>query len=242
MSEQEAEIETLMHEATALYGAGRIGMAENAYKAVLKKQRNHPGALHLLGVITCQRGDKERGMRMIERALRVKSPFPDAYNSLATICLNTGDPERAIEMTGRALDQDAANVAALKIRARAQTRLKDIEGAVATYAEYRSDVFDALARLVERRDRGRWRSATAFAEAWLRREAFHQLLLRVACIQYEPEPDPSDFWGADGEPLHADAWSDDGNAGNLDAADAAAELHPQRLTRSRGCCIGGVRR
>lgn len=135
MSEQEAEIETLMHEATALYGAGRIGMAENAYKAVLKKQRNHPGALHLLGVITCQRGDKERGMRMIERALRVKSPFPDAYNSLATICLNTGDPERAIEMTGRALDQDAANVAALKIRARAQTRLKDIEGAVATYAE-----------------------------------------------------------------------------------------------------------
>ena len=59
------------------------------------------------------------------------------------------------------------------------------------------------------------------------REAFHQLLLRVACIQYEPEPDPSDFWGADGEPLIADAWSDDGDAGDLDAADAAAELHPQ---------------
>ncbi len=135
MNEQEAEIETLMHEATALYGAGRIGMAENAYKAILKKRRNHPGALHLLGVITCQRGDRERGVRMIERALRLQTPFPDAYNSLATIYLNTGDPERALEMTGHALDQDPANVAALKIRAQVQMRLKDIEGAVVTYAE-----------------------------------------------------------------------------------------------------------
>ena len=66
----------------------------------------------------------------------------------------------------------------------------------------------------------------AFAEAWLRRDAFHRLLFRVASFQYEPELDTSDLWGPDGEPLRAD---DDGPAEgdyDLSAADAEAEVRP----------------
>ena len=98
--------------------------------------------------------------------------------------------------------------------------------AATAYTEYRQDVFATLARLVDRCDKARWRSAAAFAEAWLRRDAFHQLLFRVASFQYEPELDTSDLWGPDGEPLRAD---DDGPAEgdyDLSAADAEAEVRP----------------
>ena len=87
--------------------------------------------------------------------------------------------------------------------------------ALAAYATYRSDVFATLLRLVDRSDRGRRRAATAFAEAWLRREAFRQLLFDVAYIQYAPEPDEPAGWGE--EPA---AEADEDHA----AADATAEL------------------
>ena len=91
--------------------------------------------------------------------------------------------------------------------------------ALAAYAEYRRDVFATLLRLVDRSDRGRRRAATAFAEAWLRRDSFRRLLFEVAYIQYDPdfgEPEPDGL----GDELTAEADDDDA------AADAVADLEP----------------
>lgn len=133
MSEQDADIEALMHEGSALHGAGAIGRAELVYKLVLKKQRNHPGALHLLGVITCQRGDSAKGIRFIERALALQPEFSDAYSSLATIYLNIGDAAKALDMAAKAVSQNEVNLPALRSQANAQMRLRDFHGAITTF-------------------------------------------------------------------------------------------------------------
>jgi len=181
MSEQDADIETLMREASALHGAGKIGMAENAYKAVLRKQRNHAGAMHLLGVIACQRGNIETGIRMIERALRVQPAFPEACTSLSSVYLDAGDSVKALEMAEAALAQDGGHIAALYAKARAQIRLKDSRG-----------VADTLARIDGLKPDDPW-VVRNWASALLALEEFADAE-RMFARQMELDPDNRDAW------------------------------------------------
>ena len=73
---------------------------------------------------------------------------------------------------------------------------------------YRGDVFATLKRLIDRRERDRWRTAVAFAEAWLRRDTLREILFGVAYTQFEPEPDADGFWGSDDE-LPVDPWDEE---------------------------------
>lgn len=181
MSEQDADIETLMREAGESHGAGKIGMAENAYKAVLRKQRNHAGAMHLLGVITCQRGNVETGIRMIERALRVQPSFPEALTSLSVVYLDVGDAAKSLEMAEAALAQDDAHVAALYAKARALIRLKASRG-----------VADTLARIDGLKPDDPW-VIRNWASALLALEEFAEAE-RIFSRQLECDPDNRDAW------------------------------------------------
>ncbi|MBO6947032.1 MAG: tetratricopeptide repeat protein [Rhodospirillales bacterium] len=181
MSEQDAEIESLMREASALHSAGKIGLAENTYKTVLRKRRNHAGAMHLLGVITCQRGNLETGVRMIERALRVQPSFPDAYISLAAVYLNAGDAKKSLEMAEAALAQNAENPAALYAKARALIRLKDSRR-----------VAETLARINEQKPDDPW-VIKNWASAMLALDMFEDAE-RLFARQMQLDTDNRDAW------------------------------------------------
>ncbi|MEX0692930.1 MAG: tetratricopeptide repeat protein [Rhodospirillales bacterium] len=129
----EARIETLLSEAVGLHSAGRIGLAEQIYQSILKLQRHHPVALHMLGVLSYQRGNHDKGIRFIRRALTVRPDFPDAINSLAGIYLHAGDAEQALSLLTETLALHEDFMAGLETQVRAQIRLRDYEAAAATY-------------------------------------------------------------------------------------------------------------
>ncbi len=133
MNEQKPNIDALMSEAFALHAKGAIGRAEEIYRAILKQQRNHPMALHMLGVMHFQRGDTELGIRFVQRALTVQPDFPDALTSLAGFHLHSGDPGEAMAVVQRALSAHGDFMAGLQTLAKAQLRLKDYSGVLATF-------------------------------------------------------------------------------------------------------------
>ncbi len=85
--------ETSFEDAVALHQGGRIGEAEAIYRRVLQEQPDHPGALHLLGVVRQQQGDHAAALELIGRAIEVnpaKAVYRNNYGaallSLATTC------------------------------------------------------------------------------------------------------------------------------------------------------------
>lgn len=51
--------------ACALHQNGRLQEAEQAYRAILTTNPNHPDALHLLGVLAFQAGHPQEGERLM---------------------------------------------------------------------------------------------------------------------------------------------------------------------------------
>ena len=62
---------TSFDEALALHQKGRVAEAEQIYRCVLQQQPDHPGALHLLGVVRQQQGDYQASLDLIGRAIAI---------------------------------------------------------------------------------------------------------------------------------------------------------------------------
>lgn len=87
----------------------------------------------MLGMLSYQRGDATKGIRFIQRALAIRPDFPDAVNSLAEIYLHEGDADKALSLVQGTLAQHSDFIAGLHTQARVQNRLRDFDGAAATY-------------------------------------------------------------------------------------------------------------
>lgn len=107
--------------------AGRAAEAEKIYRQILEERPDHAEALHLLGVLAGQRGDFDRAIEMIGRALGLDPNHAEAYRNLGVLLaqrqryeeartalakaaeLRPGDPQTKIELAkvccviGRAL-------------------------------------------------------------------------------------------------------------------------------------------
>lgn len=134
MTAEKTDIDALLLDAIRLHSAGAVGRAEELYRAVLKQQRNHPDALHMLGVIAFQRGDAQAGIRMVERSLAVRPDFADAQNNLAGMYLHTGKTDKAQALAEHAIMNQPDFPAAYRTRATAQLRQRDFEGAAESFA------------------------------------------------------------------------------------------------------------
>jgi Flp pilus assembly protein TadD len=69
--------------------AGRLEEAEAIYQSILQEYPQHPGALHLLGVIAHQVGKHDIAVNLIESAIKINPNVPDFYN-------NCGEAYRAL--------------------------------------------------------------------------------------------------------------------------------------------------
>jgi len=86
-----AKLATLLNEAAGFHRQGVLDRAESLYRDVLKKVPRQPDALHLLGVLLDQRGDRTKGIGFVRKAIAAKPNFPDAHANLAAMLSAGGD-------------------------------------------------------------------------------------------------------------------------------------------------------
>ncbi len=72
----------MMHAAVAQHQAKRFAEAESIYRQVLLRVPDFPDALHLLGLLSHQRGQNDIAVEMIAKAIRLR-PEPEFYVNLS---------------------------------------------------------------------------------------------------------------------------------------------------------------
>src|SRR4029453_3378380 len=95
---------TLPDTAIAHHSAGRFDEAEPIYRQMLARDANDPRALHLLGVLLSQRGDKEQAVRLITRAIEIQPRAAEYHANLGLVFLEQGRPEPAVLSCRRAIE------------------------------------------------------------------------------------------------------------------------------------------
>ncbi|MFO1322777.1 MAG: tetratricopeptide repeat protein [Burkholderiales bacterium] len=122
----------VLREATQLHGAGRLDEAERAYLAVVAVAPMHFPSLHMLGVISAQRGRFAEARQRLAQALQVMPQSAEAHSDLGSVLKLMGLPEEALQSFARALAVRPDFVEALGNRAAVETELGRFADALAT--------------------------------------------------------------------------------------------------------------
>lgn len=111
-TDQSDSTDALMQDGVGAHRNGDLDAAETAYRAVLARQPEHAGALHLLGVVYGQRGDPNQAETLIERALALQPDSPAMLVDLGNAHRARGEADEAVKRYRQALDlaPDDANV------------------------------------------------------------------------------------------------------------------------------------
>ena len=94
----------------AAHRKGRHRIAADAYQDVLKAEPDHPDALHLLGMLLHQLGDRERGIAAVRKSLSVNPSNAAAHSNLGNMLLSDEKPGEAAEAYKAALAVDPLHV------------------------------------------------------------------------------------------------------------------------------------
>lgn len=91
------DISDLLREATALQRAGRPKEAEAAYWTALRRDPDHPGAQHNLGVLVARRGDAAGALGIFDRLLAAEPGYAAAHFNRGNALQNLGRTDEAIQ-------------------------------------------------------------------------------------------------------------------------------------------------
>jgi tetratricopeptide (TPR) repeat protein len=211
----------IIGEALALHQQGRLDEAETLYGRVLKAQRDHFDALHLLGVLKVQRGRPDEAHRLITAALKVDPRSADALSNLALVLHSLKRSDEALASVDRALALAPGHADALNNRGNILLDLARPADAIAA--------FDAVLatnprQLQARINRGnalvmldRCEQAIADYDAALAMAPGHPLALynrgnALRALGREPEAIAAYDRAVAGAPNHANAWLNRGLA------------------------------
>ena len=122
-----------MRQAFGLHQQGQLAQAATLYREVLTMQPDNPDALHFLGVLESQRGQREAGLSLIDRAVKVNPRNAAALYNRAGILRDMARLDEAVESYDRALALKADHHAALNNRGAVLHDLKRYEEAVASF-------------------------------------------------------------------------------------------------------------
>jgi len=95
--------EQLLQAGLQHHQAGRLPQAEGFYRQILQQQPNHPGALHLLGVLAGQVNRPDVALDLLGKALAVRPDFPEAWFDLGNTQQARGQLAAAIAAFRRAI-------------------------------------------------------------------------------------------------------------------------------------------
>jgi predicted TPR repeat methyltransferase len=107
---------------------GEQVLAKKLYRSVLKSHPDHPGALHLLGLLSYQQGDGEAALRLMRSAVHQQPNYLDALNNLGNVLLEHKEFEEAEQCYRKVLELKPEYVAAysnLCVIFRKQNRLPE---------------------------------------------------------------------------------------------------------------------
>jgi tetratricopeptide (TPR) repeat protein len=124
-----------LSQAVEHHKAGRLAEAEAAYSELLREQPANSDALHLLGLISHQRGDHARALDLMTAAVHASPQNTPAWFNLGAVYDALGDTSGAIEAYERVVAASPANVDA-------HVNLGNAYG--------KSGLFDAAARAYDR--------------------------------------------------------------------------------------------
>ena len=122
-----------LQRAMAFHQAGRLVEAEQLYKAVLNGKRDHPAALHMLGLIEFQRGRSETAIRLIDEALAIRPDYAEALTDRGNILCALDRLQEALACYDQALATRPNHANALYNRGYALQRLDRQEEALGSY-------------------------------------------------------------------------------------------------------------
>jgi predicted O-linked N-acetylglucosamine transferase (SPINDLY family) len=125
-------IQTL-RQAFGLHQQGQLAQAETLYRDVLNMQPDNPDALHFLGVLESQRGRREAGLSLIDRAVKVNPRNPSAFYNRAGILRDMARLDEALDNYDSALALKPDHHAALNNRGAVLHDLKRYAEAVASF-------------------------------------------------------------------------------------------------------------
>lgn len=114
--------------ATQQYDAGDLLTAERACNKIANAFPNQPEGLHLLGIITLQKGKVIRAVNLLSRAVAIKPDYAEAHCNLGSALMQLGRLEGAITSLNKALAIKPDSVEAyynLGMIHQAQDRLDD---------------------------------------------------------------------------------------------------------------------
>lgn len=105
-------LQDLLSHAMAQLRAGRLDAAAHAYEGALRLCPDHPGALHMRGVVELQRGHFDGALAWIDRALETMPDWFEALNHRGIACHQLGRLDDALTAFDRAIRArpDAAQV------------------------------------------------------------------------------------------------------------------------------------
>src|SRR5579862_7352171 len=83
--------------------AGQLTEAEQIYTQIISGIPNHVFALHMIGVIHCQRSQYESGIGFLRRAIAIDPNLADAYCDLGNALTIQGRPLEAIPQLQHAI-------------------------------------------------------------------------------------------------------------------------------------------
>ncbi|MGI9264501.1 MAG: tetratricopeptide repeat protein [Gammaproteobacteria bacterium] len=95
---------TEFSKALQLHRSGRLAEAEAIYRGILEPHPDHPGALHLLGLIEISKGNYDNAARLIGRSIASGGPNATSLNDLGSAYRAAGQLKEAADAYGSALD------------------------------------------------------------------------------------------------------------------------------------------
>ena len=94
----------LLQEALQYHRSGQMQKAEQIYRRVLALDPDNADANHLLGLIACQFGSTDIGIRLIRKAIQVNPGSIEALLSLGNVLVTRGDTAGAIACYQRVIN------------------------------------------------------------------------------------------------------------------------------------------
>lgn len=96
----------IFERATGLHAEGRVGEAVELYQAILDKDPNHSGAVHMLGVALSQQGQYALAVQFIQSAIMLNGAFPIYHVNMGNALMGMDHVAEAQQAYGQALGLD----------------------------------------------------------------------------------------------------------------------------------------
>ena len=166
-----AATRNLLCRAHAAHQEGKLNEAEAGYHSVLRIRRDDPDALHFLGMLHFQRGERTEAIKFLRRSLASLETNPHAWNNLGNMLIACDQPQEAADAYEKATQYGAQMAETWYNRAVCLRRVRQYDLAIdcflktiAIQPQY-APVYERLGMMLY--SLGRFREAADVYRKWL---------------------------------------------------------------------------